>query len=220
MILSLREMKRIIIKAGHGSKIKIVKRGGRYEKIAAPEYEVGKNTLFLTSHFINFAEIRAESSFRPQQEDIEVIYALSGIEHNIPDTFHKLSSRFTIKEASHTMILANTKEIVNHIIKEREEEPNLIVLVHTHPAGIAHYSEVDKEYNQKATNIIREYVPDATIIFCIHSMSSESDKVREREEPKKTSKNRIMWGSITRSHELAFYDENLIPVEVTLDKYI
>jgi uncharacterized repeat protein (TIGR01451 family) len=47
-----------------------------------------------------------------------------------------------------------------------------------------------------------------------------ADKVREREEPKQTSKNRIMWGSITRSHELAFYDENLIPVGVTLGKYI
>jgi hypothetical protein len=93
-------MKRIRIKAGPGSKIEIVNRGGRYEKIAVPEYEESKNTLFLTSHFINFAEIRAESSFRPQHEDIEVIYALSGLKHNIPDTFHKLSSRCTMKNNS------------------------------------------------------------------------------------------------------------------------
>ncbi len=61
-----------------------------------------------------------------------------------------------MKEASQSMIFANTKEIGNHIIKERKEEP------------------------------------------------------------KKMSKNRITWSSITRSHEIAFYNENLMPVEVVL----
>ncbi|MCK4398833.1 MAG: hypothetical protein KAV25_07555 [Methanophagales archaeon] len=45
-------------------------------------------------------------------------------------------------------------------------------------------------------------------------MSSED--IREREEPQKTSKNRIKWSSITRSHEIAFYDANLMPVDVML----
>lgn len=114
------------------------------------------------------------------------------------------------------MILANIEEIVNHIIKERKEAPTLIVIVHTHPAGIAHPSETDKEYQCHATKIIRKYVPDATIVFGIHSVSSEGEVVREREEPKKTSKNRIAWSSITRSHEIAFYGENLMPAEVKL----
>ena len=61
---------------------------------------------------------------------------------------------------------------------------------------------------------MRNYVPGATIIFSIHSVSSEGETVREREEPKKTSKNRIAWSSITRTHELAFYDAELRPVEV------
>lgn len=88
--------------------------------------------------------------------------------------------------------------------------------MHTHPAGIAHLSEIDKEYYMHATKIIRKYLPDANIIFGIHSLSSEGEEVRERKEPKKTSKNRITWSSITRSHEIAFYDENLMPVEVVL----
>ena len=145
-----------------------------------------------------------------------MIYALSGREHNTPDTFHKLSSRFVMKEATQSMILANTEEIVNHIIKEREEEPELIVIVHTHPAGIAHPSEIDREYYPRITKTIRKYLPDANIIFGIHSLSSEGEVVREREEPQKVSKNRISWCSITRSHEIAFYDANLMPVEVTL----
>ena len=49
-------------------------------------------------------------------------------------------------------------------------------------------------------------------------MSSEGEWIREREVPKKTSKNRITWSSITRSHEIAFYAENLMPVEVMLSE--
>jgi len=45
-------------------------------------------------------------------------------------------------------------------------------------------------------------------------VSGEGERIREREEPKKTSKNRIMWSSITRTHEIAFYDENSRPAEV------
>ena len=210
-------MRRISIKAGPGSKIRIVKKGKREEKtekIAAQGED--KNALFLSSNFLNLAEIRAESSFRPSQEDVEVIYALSGREHNISDAFHKLSSRFVMKEASQSLIVANTEEIVNHILKEREEEPNLIVIVHTHPAGIAHPSEIDREYYPRATKTIRKFLKDANIIFGIHSVSREGEGVREREEPKKLSKNRITWSSITRSHEIAFYNENLMPVEVML----
>ena len=173
-----------------------------------------KNALFLPSNFLNLAEVRAESSFRPAQEDIEVIYALSGRKHNIPDTFHKLSSRFVMKETSQSLIIANTEELVKHILKEVEEEQELIVIVHTHPAGIAHPSEIDREFCVPATKIIREYVPDAHIIFGIHSLSSE--EIRERAEPKKQSKNRISWCSITRAHELAFYDEKMMPMEVVL----
>ena len=210
-------MKRISIKAGPGSKIRIVRKGKSEEKTAkVVTQEGGKNALFLTSNFLNLAEIRAESSFRPQHEDVEVIYALSGREHNVPDTFHKLSSRFVIKEASQSMILANIEEIVKHILKEREEEPQLIIIVHTHPAGIAHPSETDKEYQIRSTKIIRKYVPDAAIIFGIHSVSGEGEQVREREAPKKTSKNRIAWSSITRSHEIAFYNAELKPVEVVI----
>jgi hypothetical protein len=203
--------KRISIKAGQGSKIRIVRRSTEKTENIAGE---AKNGLLLSSNFLNLAEIRAESSFRPAQDDIEVLYALSGRKHNIPDTFHKLSSRFVTKEATHSLIIANTEELVKHILKEADEEPELIVIVHTHPAGIAHPSEIDREFCAPTTKTIREYVPDAHIIFGIHSLSSE--EIRERAEPKKLSKNRISWCSITRAHELAFYDEKMMPVEVVL----
>jgi proteasome lid subunit RPN8/RPN11 len=104
--------------------------------------------------------------------------------------------------------------VVEFGLKEAEEEPELIVIVHTHPAGIAHPSEIDREFCTPATKTIREYVPDAHIIFGIHSLSRE--EIRERAEPKKQSKNRISWCSITRAHELAFYDEMLMPMVVVL----
>ncbi len=119
-----------------------------------------------------------------------------------------------MKEATQSLIIANTEELLKHIVKEAEEEPKLIVIVHTHPVGIAHPSEIDREFCAPATKIIREYVPDATIIFGIPSLSSE--EIRERAEPKKQSKSRISWCSITRAHELAFYDENMMPIEVGL----
>lgn len=212
-------MKRINIKAGPGSKIRIVKTGtrtGEEKSAKAVTPEGGGTALLLSSHFLNLAEIRAESSFRPAQEDVEVLYALSGRAPNVPDTFHKLSSRFVIQEASASMILANTEALVNHILREREETPQLLIIVHTHPAGIAHPSETDREYQRQATKLIRKYMPDAAIIFGIHSISGEGEQVRERSEPTKISKNRITWSSITRSHELALYEEHLRPIEVTL----
>jgi hypothetical protein len=203
--------KRISIKAGPGSKIRIVRRSTEKTENIAGE---AKNALSLSSNFLNLAEIRAESSFRPAQDDIEVLYALSGRKHNHPDTFHKLSSRFVTKEATQSLIIANTEELVKHILKEVDEEPELIAIVHTHPAGIVHPSEIDREFCAPAIKTIREYVPDAHIIFGIHSLSSE--EIRERAEPKKQSKNRISWCSITRAHELAFYDEKMMPMEVVL----
>jgi hypothetical protein len=47
-------------------------------------------------------------------------------------------------------------------------------------------------------------------------VSGEGEQVRERAAPEKISKNRIAWSSITRAHELAVYNENLMPVEVML----
>jgi hypothetical protein len=211
------KLKRISIKAGPGSKIRIVRKSEGEEKTVKAAKEVrGENTLLLSFHFLDLAEIRAESSFRPQHEDVEVLYALSGRAPNVPDTFHKLSSRFVIREASASMILTNTEELVKHILKECEESPNLIIVVHTHPEGIAHPSETDRDYFHQAAQLVRNYVPVASVIFGIHSVSSEGEMVREREEPKKTSKNRIAWSSITRSHELVLYSEHAKPVEVTL----
>ena len=91
-----------------------------------------------------------------------------------------------MEEATQSLIIANTEELVKHILKEAEEEPELIIIVHTHPAGIAHPSEIDREFCVHATKTIREYVPDAHIIFGIHSLSRE--EIRERAEPKKRSK--------------------------------
>ena len=55
---------------------------------SAPE----KKALLLPRRLINLMEIRAESAFRPKEEDVELVYALSGSDLCVPDMLHKLSS--------------------------------------------------------------------------------------------------------------------------------
>lgn len=170
--------------------------------------------LLLPIRLINLMEIRAESGFRPNEEDVEIVYALSGSDPNAPDMLHKLSSQTVVEKATEDYVISSVRGMIKHIIKERGSPPTLVVGVHTHPQGIPKPSDKDNRYFLNASEMIKTLVPKANVLFGIHAISSES--IRERLEPTRISKNTIKWSSITREHEIAFYTPDVNLYEVKL----
>jgi hypothetical protein len=158
--------------------------------------------------------MRSESAFRPNEEDVELVYALSGSNPSVPDMLHKLSSSAVVEKASAENISSSVEGMTEHITKERGSDPKLIVAVHTHPQSIPRPSKKDKQYFQSAYQVLKSLFPEATVLFGIHAISSEV--IRERSEPVKTGKNIVQWNSITREHEAAFYTDEAKPYEVEL----
>ena len=185
------------------------------EPVKLPETEaIIKSELLLSSRVINLMEIRVESSFRPNEEDVELVYALSGPNPNTPDMLHKLSSRKVVEKATKTYVVSSVQGVIEHIIKERDSKPNLVILLHTHPQSTPQLSGDDKRYFRSTSETISAMIPSANILFGVHAISSES--IRERQEPIKVSKNTIKWSSITKEHEVAFYNPDAKPYEVDI----
>jgi len=182
------------------------------EPLKAPE--ASERALVLSTRLINLMEIRAESAFRPNEEDVELVYALSGSTLNVPDMLHKLSSSTVVEEATKDHVTSSIRGIIEHITKERDGAPKLVVGVHTHPQSVPHPSEGDKRYFISASETIKALIPGTNVLFGVHAVSSES--VRERKEPAKISRNAIRWSSITREHEVAFYTPEAEPYEVKI----
>jgi len=173
-----------------------------------------KSEMLLSARVINLMEIRAESSFRPNEEDVELVYALSGPNLNTPDMLHKLSSRKVVEEATQAYVVSSVQGVFEYIIKERDGEPSLVVLLHTHPRSTPQPSGDDKRYFWSTSETISAIIPGANILFGVHAISSES--IRERQQPIKLSKNTIKWSSITKEHEVAFYAPDAKPYEVDI----
>lgn len=173
-----------------------------------------KSELLLSARVINLMEIRAESSFRPNEEDVELVYALSGPTLNAPDMLHKLSSRKVVEEANQAYVVSPVRGVIEHIMKERDGEPSLVILLHTHPQSTPQPSGDDKRYFRSTSETISAMIPGASILFGVHAISSES--IRERQEPIKVSRNTIKWSSITKEHEVAFCTPDAKPYEVNI----
>ncbi len=173
-----------------------------------------QKAVVVSKRLINLMEIRAESSFRPNQEDVELVYALSGAAPNLPDMLHKLSSNTVVEEATPDHIVSSLRGMMEHIVKERGSHPRLIIQVHTHPQSIPQPSEADKRYFKSVGERIRAVVSSTDVLFGIHAISSES--IRERREPAKISRNTVKWSSITREHEIGFYTPASKPYEVEI----
>ena len=174
----------------------------------------GRQVFSLPRNIINQMEIRVESIFRPKEPDVEVVYALTGFGTSV-DNLHKFSSNEVVAHATPDMISYAAEKMVEHIRAERVEMPNLIVHVHSHPLGAPALSDVDKETMPKVAARIREVVPDVTVLFGVHAVGSEERRARIPAE--RVSENRIRWSSITRVHEVAFFDEYAKPIEVRID---
>lgn len=180
-----------------------------------PEIKIPKKeVLCLSPKIIKLMEIRAESVFRPNQEDVEIVYALSGSSSYTPDMLHSLSSSEIVEEATPAHVIAYREKMVELIRKERGRDPSLIVDVHTHPNGLPYPSETDKRTNKIVAQNIKRIMPNVKIIFGVHAVSSEA--IREIEKPVKIEKNIIRWCSATREHRVGFYTEDSLPQEVMI----
>ena len=168
--------------------------------------------LFVPANLVNLMEIRAESIFRPNEADYEISYALSGGAPDQVDMLHKLASNTVVSSATPVSVQPILRAMVAHIVEEREGDPLVIVDVHTHPQGIPEPSDTDRSAFLHGGPFTRSLVPGAVVLYGVHAVSSES--VRSRERPAKTRRNRIRWTSITREHEIAFFDEHSVPYEV------
>jgi len=185
------------------------------EPLKLPEKEPQDDrVLLLSCRLVNLMEMRVESGFRPNEEDVEIVYALSGNVSNVPDKLHKLSSNTVVEKATDDYVVSSIKGMVEHIIRERGTPLKLVVAVHTHPQGVPKPSDKDKRYFSNASDAIKALIPGVNVLFGIHAISSES--VRERLEPTRTSKNTIKWCSITREHELSFFTPDANSWEVKL----
>jgi proteasome lid subunit RPN8/RPN11 len=181
---------------------------------AASATAAGGRGLALSHPILSQMEIRVESVFRPKEPDVEVVYALTGYGTSV-DHLHKFSSNEVVAHATPEMVSYVAEKMVEHIRAERAEMPNLIVHVHSHPLGAPALSDVDKGTMPEVAARIRAIVPDATVLFGVHAVGSEER--RPRAPPERVSENAVRWSSITRVHEVAFFDEGAEPVEVRVD---
>ncbi len=185
----------------------VVETGGTGRELAA-----AGGDLLLSSSLINQMEIRVESVFRPGQSDVEIAYALSGSTY--PDMLHKFSSNEVVAHATQDRIITAAEKMAEHILRERPDAPNIIVGVHTHPDGAAELSGQDKSSMPRIAAKLKERIAGANVVFAVHAVSRESP--RARAQPAKIAGNRIKWSSITRTHEVAFFNEKAEPVGVSI----
>lgn len=207
-------MKKIRVSLSGNGKVTIKLKKERPQEEIRRELASSTGGFLLSSSLINQIEIRVESVFRPGQSDVEIVYALTGSRSDYPEMLHKFSSNEVVAHATPERISAVTEKMAEHILKERPDSPKIIVAAHTHPDAAAELSPQDKSSIVSIARRLRELIPTTNVIFAVHAVSSESP--RSRTMTMKIAGNRIKWSSITRTHELAFYNENSEPVEVTI----
>lgn len=215
--------RKIIVKARRGSKVEIVLKN-RYKPQGVreptdsrpPRLPQVKNVLYLPKKIIEKMEIRTESSFRPNQEDVEVFYALTGSDSTTPDMLHGLSTSEVVVDATPNMIRTFREKILEIIQKERGELPRLLVDIHTHPNSLPKMSGTDREMSRSWAKRVKKLIPGITVIFGVHAISGESDTIRGKTEAVKTSSNMIQWSSTTRDHKVGFYTGDAEPCEVEI----
>jgi hypothetical protein len=207
-------MKKIRVSLGGNGKVTIKLKKERPQEEIRKELASSTGSFLLSSSLINQIEIRVESVFRPGQPDVEIVYALTGSRPDYPEMLHKFSSNEVVAHATPERISTVTEKMAEHILKERPDAPKIVVAAHTHPEAAAELSQQDKSSIVSIARRLRELLSTTNVIFAVHAVSSESP--RSRSMPTKIAGNRIKWSSITRTHELAFFNENSEPVEVTI----
>lgn len=165
---------------------------------------------------VNFMETRAESQFRPDEDDVETVYALTGETASRVETTHALSSAQVVSHVSPTKVRSNIQTTLTHIERERTATPSVLVQVHTHPHGIPRPSDQDQQTWHQMAETIDETWPDTRVLFGIHAFSREFPHPRARHAPSLMNNVEVEWRSITRDHTVRVFNRHANPVEVTL----
>ena len=194
-------VKEIVIVSEDG--IVIVKRKPKKSKRTA------KSKIVIPSNLIRQMEIRVESVFRPDVEDVETTYALTG--NNVMEVLHPFTSKEIIKSATPFEIHTKIEAKIKQILEERAElgKASTVIDVHTHPQGLPIPSDQDLTVFKRAFTVYKKYFDN--VFFGIHAVSEEQ---RFRRTEPKAEGNKIVWTSLSRKHEVAFYDKDGKPVEV------
>jgi len=132
---------------------------------------------------------------------------------------HQLASNEVVSDASPVSILSVIQQMVAHVRRDRGADPEIIVEVHTHPSsdgmiGAPEPSEADKRSFSRAAETIKRMMPEACVFFGVHAVGEEG--IRPRSAPRSVGGNGVRWDSITRAHEVRFFDQNARPVKVAL----
>ncbi len=178
-------------------------------KIVKSKKSKRRAKIAIHQNLIKQMEIRAESVFRPDSEDIETAYALSG--EGVLDTLHKFTSRDVIKSATPFEIHTKTEAKIKQILEESEVLPKIVVDIHTHPGGEAVLSDKDRSTNRRAYELFKKHFEE--VYFGVHAISKEG---KYKRTPPEVNKNKIFWNSINRRHEVAFFDKDGKPVSVEI----
>jgi hypothetical protein len=159
-------------------------------------------------------EMRVEGSFRPNQPDVEVAYALSGGTSRRVDSLHQLASSQVVIDATPDSVTPVVAGMMGEVEAERGGTPALVIQVHTHPSSVPLPSDADRQFFVGAARQITGQVPEARVLFAVHAVSRE--QLRRREKPTKVDGNEVLWTSVYREHRVAFYHPDANPCEVQL----
>jgi len=171
--------------------------------------KTAKSKIIIPLNLIKQMEIRVESVFRPDVENVETTYALTG--NNVMEVLHTFTSKEVIKSATPFEIHTKIEAKIKQILEERAElgKASTVIDVHTHPQGLPIPSDQDLTVFKRAFTVYKKYFEN--VFFGIHAVSEEQ---RFRRTEPKAEGNKIVWTSINRKHEVAFYDKDGKPVEV------
>lgn len=216
-------MKKVKVNSGGNGSVRIHIKKKRDEHSLEPEVMMAAasdrrmDAISIPISIINQMELRVESVFRPNQQDVEAVYALSGV-GKMADQLHNLSSQKIVTDATSEMISYLAENMVDFIREERMSIPRLVIHVHTHPYGIPSLSDTDKRTMTQVAKSIRKDIPDASVFFGVHAVSNEYEQTKT--QPEIISDNLIGWSSITRLHKVAFFDENSRPISVSISNHL
>lgn len=177
------------------------------------------NEIHLSQEVLTKMELRAESSFRPNQNDYEVLYALTGTHPWRPDYVHALASQSVVQDAREDTVIPIMDGIIEYIQAERSEDSvKIVVLLHTHPApgNIAEPSSNDMRFFDFSAKAIKDVFPEAKVFFGVHAISG--DMIRNREGASLMAENKIRWTSVKREHEVGFFTSKSERQKVVADE--
>ena len=176
------------------------------------------SAVSLGAGVLERAEIITEGVFRPGVADVEVKYVLSGKRRDRTDRLHPLASERIISSATPVSVSTNVSQMIELLKRSGAGDSTLIIDVHTHPSSsIASPSDVDKSTWRNVTQMLSAAFPGTRLLFGVHGVGGQFPAFVERRSPSRKGKNRLVWRSNTRNHEIALFAADSSPVEVRFD---